>query len=169
LDYDLVYDAAKGNFEGWSFIAMGALFIIIGAILVFSENVREIVSRKRSKDSVLLFSKVFFGFSILWTVLAGSAVFLDNGETKSSSQKNTCTTIEGEVEGFEPMPSGGYQFEKFVVNKTEFEYSDYVLNGGFNNTSSHGGPIIEGLKVRICYFYRVRTNSNVIVRLEVSR
>jgi hypothetical protein len=33
-----------------------------------------------------------------------------------------------------------------------FCYSDYVVTAGFNNSTSHGGPIMAGLPVRIAYY-----------------
>jgi hypothetical protein len=52
--------------------------------------------------------------------------------------------------------------EKFCVNDHCFEYSDYVITGGFNNTRSHGGPIREGLPVRVTFI------RNKIIKLEVA-
>ena len=69
--------------------------------------------------------------------------------------------MEGEVADFVPMPAAGHAMEHFCVQRVCFSYSDFVLNGGFNNTSSHGGPIRAGLPVRIAYL------DGVIVKLEI--
>jgi nitrate reductase NapE component len=37
------------------------------------------------------------------------------------------------------------------VQGVRFCYSDYMLVCGFNNTSSHGGPVRSGLPVRVTY------------------
>jgi hypothetical protein len=73
------------------------------------------------------------------------------------------STVEGNVTNFHPMPYSGHQNETFSVNGMQFSYSDYVLIPCFKNTSSHGGPIHEGLHVRIAY------SGNCILKLEVSR
>ena len=52
--------------------------------------------------------------------------------------------------------------ERFCVSGTCFEYSDYVVTGGFNNTSSHGGPIRAGLPVRVSHV------GDRIVKLEIA-
>ncbi len=57
----------------------------------------------------------------------------------------------------------GHDTERFDVNGINFSYSDYMVTGGFNVTSSHGGPVREGLAVRICY------KDGEILRLEVGR
>ena len=71
--------------------------------------------------------------------------------------------IEGTVSQFIPMPYTGHAMESFVVHGVRFAYSDYVITAGFNNTSSHGGPIREGLPVRIWY------RGNEILRLDVAK
>lgn len=74
--------------------------------------------------------------------------------------------VEGRVVAFRPAPAEGHQNETFVVTGVPFSYSDYVITGGFNQTRSHGGPIREGLRVRITY---VRSRAgNIVVRLEVA-
>ena len=53
--------------------------------------------------------------------------------------------------------------EHFDVHGVEFNYSDYIVSAGFNNTASHGGPIRPGLPVRICY------RDGEILRLEIAQ
>ena len=69
--------------------------------------------------------------------------------------------IEGVVTDFKPMPYTGHAMESFAVNGVRFEYSDFVITAGFNNTSSHGGPIREGLPVKIWY------SGGEILRLDI--
>jgi hypothetical protein len=59
--------------------------------------------------------------------------------------------VEGIVDSFHPMPYGGHDTERFTVDGVHFSYSDYIIDAGFNRTSSHGGPIRAGLRVRIHY------------------
>ena len=63
------------------------------------------------------------------------------------------------------MPYEGHATEHFVVNGVRFEYSDFEVTSGFNNTSSHGGPVRQGLYVRIHYIER--NSKNVILKLEI--
>lgn len=69
--------------------------------------------------------------------------------------------VQGYVTNFRPMPYEGHQDECFSVQSETFCYSDYGITAGFNNSASHGGPIREGLPVRVSYV------GNTIVRLEV--
>ena len=81
-----------------------------------------------------------------------------------AAQDSTTSVVEGRVENFNPAPAEGHQDETFTVKGVPFAYSDYVITGGFNQTQAHGGPIHEGLLVRIHYIPR----GNVIVKLEIA-
>ena len=70
---------------------------------------------------------------------------------RDSYVKGDYSIAEGSVVNFHPMPYSGHQNERFSLNGVEFSYSTYVIVPCFNNTASHGGPIREGLRVRIAY------------------
>ena len=57
----------------------------------------------------------------------------------------------------------GPEWERFCVEDKCFQYSDSDTGAGFNNTSSHGGPIKSGLHVRVTFV------ANTIVKLEVAQ
>jgi hypothetical protein len=54
-----------------------------------------------------------------------------------------------------------HQDECFSVKNQQFCYSDYLVQPGFRQSASHGGPIREGLPVRIRYY------EGQILRLDV--
>jgi hypothetical protein len=78
-------------------------------------------------------------------------------------RNGTAQFVEGRVSHFDPMPASGHGLESFSVEGVEFRYSDYLINAGFNNTQSQGGPIREGMPVKIWYF------KDQILRLEVAK
>lgn len=75
--------------------------------------------------------------------------------------------VEGRVQDFSPMVLHGGNWEAFTVEGVRFRYSDTYNNGGFHQTSIAGGPVREGLLVRI--HYSGPAKDPTIVRLEVSR
>jgi len=83
-------------------------------------------------------------------VIAAVAIFGDWFRTQAAITGGT-PVVEGLVEQFRPMPAVGHSEEHFTVPGVSFAYSDYELRSGFNTTSAHGGPIREGLEVRIHY------------------
>lgn len=80
---------------------------------------------------------------------------------RSAYRHGKFSGVEGRVADFRPMPYQGHQLECFSVQRETFCYSDYGLTAGLNNSASHGGPIRNGLPVRISY------SGDTIVRLEV--
>lgn len=169
MEYELVYDAANFAWRNWTFIMLGPVFVAIGLAMVFSKSVSRLFGRELNSRLYVLFSRFFLGFAILWTAIAGAATWHQNHETASASRMNLCTLIEGQVQNFDPMPASGHKHESFTVLGVPFEYSDYVLTGGYNNTVAHGGAIVDGAKVRLCYVERRRTRSNIIVRVEIQK
>lgn len=100
-------------------------------------------------------------FACIWSVFAFSKTYGEYAGLRSDYRKGRFLVVEGNVTNFHPMPYEGHQEECFSVQTETFCYSDYVITGGFNNTASHGGPLREGLPVRVSYI------GNAIVRLEV--
>ena len=102
------------------------------------------------------------GFACLWSGLTFSTTFGQYTSLRSAYRRSQFSTVEGRVTNFRPMPYQGHQDECFSVQSQTFCYSDYVVTAGFNNSASHGGPVREGLPVRVSYI------GNTIVRLEVA-
>jgi hypothetical protein len=71
------------------------------------------------------------------------------------------------------MPSGGHDTERFDVAGVHFEYSHWNVSQGFNQDVTAGGPIREGLYVRIHYVrddrpsFATGLSYRTIVRLEI--
>jgi hypothetical protein len=68
------------------------------------------------------------------------------------------------VTGFEALPGRGWsqKAETFLVNGKRFEYHGAVVTAGFHQMASQGGPIHDGLQVRIAY------SGSDILRLEAA-
>lgn len=98
--------------------------------------------------------KFFIFWYCSWMLIAGvgiSFAIKDHFQHLQWFNSENYEVIEGNITDFVPMPYTGHQLESFSVDSVSFEYSDYVINGGFNKTSSHGGPIYEGRWARIYY------------------
>src|SRR5689334_21528282 len=101
------------------------------------------------------------GFACLWSGVAFSTTFREYVALHSAYGRSQFSVVEGRVTNFRPMPHEGHQPECFSVQSQTFCYSDYEVTAGFNNSTSHGGPIRDGLPVRVSYICKT------IVRLEV--
>jgi hypothetical protein len=117
----------------------------------------------------LALAYIFFGALVsagmVWFQHGWNRVVSQHHAVASRAAQDPATPmVEGRIENFRPAPAEGHQDESFTVNGVRFAYSDYVITGGFNQSQSHGGPLREGLLVRIHYI----PLRNVIVKLEVA-
>jgi hypothetical protein len=161
MEYRTVFDVATAGYKNWDFPVSGLLFIAIGAFLV--KNRKNLPSwQGKSPRASNIFAFFFLGFAVVWTLIAFVSTY---GEYSSlcKSVGSNAQVVEGIVTNFKPMPATGHAMEKFCVSDACFEYSDYVIVSGFNNTASHGGPVREGLPVRVTYI------GNSILKLEVAK
>lgn len=153
-DFHLVFDLSQKGFEWW-FPGFGLIFVAVGAVIaLIGRHNRWPLSRR-------MVGYFMIAFACLWSGLAFSSTYADYRGLKSAYRSGQFSIIEGNVSNFRPMPYGGHSEECFSVQSKTFCYSDYVVTSGFNNTASHGGPIRDGLPVRVSYI------GNTIVRLEV--
>jgi len=152
--YRVVFDLSQKGFQWW-FPAFGLIFAVIGGVLSWWGR------RKRWPLSRRFVGYFMVGFACLWSGLAFTATFGEYLKVRSAYRQGQLSIVEGNVTNFRPMPYEGHQDECFSVQSETFCYSDYGVTAGFNNSASHGGPIREGLPIRVSYI------GNTIVRLEV--
>ena len=104
------------------------------------------------------------GWTFLIIGLAGPLLFgwafYSSFSYKRALLTGRYNVVTGRVEHFHPMPIQGHSEETFVVSGVRFSYSDYEVTYCFNQSASHGGPIRDGLPVRISYI------DNCILKLE---
>jgi hypothetical protein len=165
----LIYDFSQHS-PGYGVMLFPLLFVFIGiGIFLYNKNVvdkKAISSFGINKRKLgMFFGLLFSSFTILVSALTISSHISEYTKTKNVYQNKSYQTVQGLVENYYPMPQGGHDSERFTVQNVSFEYSDYDLTDyGYNNSTSNGGAIKEGLFVRINYFNN--GTKNVILRLE---
>lgn len=166
------YFDASAHGPTWWFPAVGLAFVVIGIVMFVLIRAKGGLYwpfptyGRFTGRYYRWFSTFWLGFAILWTTLASIGVFGDYVATWLDERQGHLAVVDGPVENFHPMPASGHDLESFTVSGVHFAYSDYVVTAGFNQTSSHGGPIREGLLVRISY--RGSTADEEIVKLEIA-
>jgi hypothetical protein len=161
-----VFDVFDSGFRDWTFSAFGLIFVAVGIVVaVFPKIIKAagIPFLDGQSRTGRLFRYGFLGFAVLWTAISFSMTYSQYQRHEALAQGSGCRVVEGPVEHFVPMPYGGHSVESFSVSGVLFSYSDFIVTDGFNNTSSHGGPINRDSYVRICY----DPVGNVILRLEI--
>jgi hypothetical protein len=163
MTFRTVFDAGQhGYATAWA-PAFGLMFVVIGVLLVLRPALfqRLTLSGLQVKPKKI-FSWSYLIFALFWTVESFLATFRQYQTAVYDLRTGRYSVLEGPVTDFVPMPYTGHSEERFTVNGHRFSYSDYIVTLGFNNTASHGGPIREGLYVRVTY------DGNLILRLEVA-
>ena len=132
---------------------------VLGFLLALGWLFWEWRTRRRFKymmmGAVFAFISFVVGFGFYRDTTYGLA------DNQRAVKDGRFSTIEGRVADFVPMPYEGRSLEQFTVSGVRFSYSDYEIAPCFNNTNSHGGPIHEGLWVRLSY------QGSCILKIEV--
>lgn len=163
MEYQTVYDFGVETIKigGMAFIV---LFIAVGCGIAWNGYKQK--SGDGDKNDLVggLVMALFALFFALFTIPQN---FISYFNTKAIYRHQHYQRVEGTVDNFDPMPYGGHRDEHFTVQGIRFSYSDYdqMYYYGFNNTASHGGPIQQGIPVRISYF--TKEKRNIILKIEV--
>jgi hypothetical protein len=160
MNFELVFDVRDAGYRQWWFPAFGLIFVaLFSAKLVYD---RKKIFQSQSRWSRMgSYSGV--GFAVLWVSISFVMTFSDYWTLRQALRLGKFEVVEGKVADFVPMPEHGHAMEQFNVNGHHYEFSDFSVTAGFNNTRSRGGPIREGMIVRIA---DVRGK---IARLEIAR
>lgn len=146
-----VFDILDTGFRDWAIPAFGLIFVVVGIVIFAFPRFLKTVGIPYLNLHSRFFRYSSLGFPILWTTWVFLLTYPGYLHHRSLVQENLCRVVEGPVAHFVPMPYGGHAQETFYVSGVRFSYSDFETTDGFNNTSSHGGPINASSYVRICY------------------
>ncbi len=161
-DYVTYFDATHEGWHTWPPLLIPLLLAALFAWMFL----KPFSGRRKSSK---LMGGLGFVFCMMMTALVFYTQYNEYISIQTAAAANGLKTVEGTVEHFIPMPYNGHAQEHFCVKDVCFAYSDFSASSGFSRTASHGGPIHEGLQVRISYLaYDAPINAgNIIVRLEI--
>jgi len=160
MQYEVVFDIGHAGFRCWWFLAPGLVLTVVGSAVVYF---RDQLALRGPRFVRRAFPFAFLGFATVWTVTAFGFTYVEYLRLTRALTSGAANVVEGRVESFDPMPYTGHKDVSFVVAGKRFRYSDFEATSAFNKSKSHGGPIDEGVQVRVWYV------GNRIVRLAVAR
>jgi hypothetical protein len=166
--FEIIYDfSSLDGIKKFQILFIPIIVFLIARFFLFlikndiEEDLFKEPSRQKFVVLIIQYASIFSFF--VFSILLGLAYCKINN-LYSSTKLQT----EGFVTNFHPMPSGGHDSERFIVNGVEFEYSDFEISGfGYNNAKSHGGAIDETKYVRINYIKEKKIN--LILKLEIRK
>lgn len=160
--YQTVFDVTETGYTSGLFDFSDLFMVLIGILFVVFRRQLPAWGGKNSRI-INVYAFAFLSFAIVLTLVTFMAMSSKKKSLRQAIESGNTEIVEGLVSQFDPMPHTGYRMERFCVQGTCFEYSDHFVTGGFNNMSSHGGPIREGLPVRVTYI------GNKIIKLEIAQ
>lgn len=149
-EYETIFNIMDKKFTYWPTVIRNISFLSLAFIFFY-------VFRKKST-----FLKFFaYSFLIVSILISISPIihYLDYRNLRNAYIKNEAEVIEGTITNFIPMSKYGGGKETFELARHRIEF--FSSSKGFNHTSTFGGPLREGLYIRILFF------NNNILKLEI--
>jgi len=164
MEFETAFDLARSGYKyGW-FPAAALLPLLAGAVMAFAPRLAPRLMGSHVKGRLVrFFGMIFFVFAACWAALAFMNTWNDYRHHRDVLASGEYRTVEGVVENFRPLAAHGRGIESFEVKGVRFQYSPLALSPGFNRAAAEGGPIANGVHVRIAYF------GLAILRLEIGR
>lgn len=148
LTYHRSFDVVMHGYTTWRVAAVPAgLAIAAGLLRVLSTRVSpEERRRLRVYDLLTGGACVFLSVGTMATVLA---TWHEYADFRTRLQGGSVRLLTGTVNQFIPEGPGGHPRETFRINGIPFSYSSYEVTSAFHRTARCGGPMREGLHVRM--------------------
>jgi hypothetical protein len=161
--YHLIFDVAASGCTTWHLaLAPGGVAAVVATIAVLRcRFVAGLDAIPKGRSCYLLAAIAIFTATTAATILyLGRQEY---GRFSSALARGSARTVAGPVFAFIPEGPGGHPDESFRVDGSAYRYSTYDMTSAFHRTAREGGPIRDGMLVRIADV------DGKIVRLEVAR
>lgn len=145
-------------------------------IVFLANSIAQVRSKEKSKgwDGFVESFFKFLGF-IVGPVGIGLFLFsvaslvIEHTDYEKMLKNDEVYIVEGYVENYYAMPYDGHDNEHFEINGVYFEYSDYNIMNGYNNSASHGGAVTHnGQYLKIKYITEEYEGENINIILCIS-
>jgi hypothetical protein len=161
--YKTVFDASNQSFEWWPVvIPLMVALVGVGILINYNRLPRALGAIK----AVGAFTLIGVGLSVaIFLFVSTLSAYQTAGAIMSN---NKAQIVEGTVQGLAVSSYG--KAESFTVQGVQFSYSQYSASLGFHNVSTFGGPMKEGLHVKIWYAdIQGDPSTPVILRLDIQQ
>jgi hypothetical protein len=124
---------------------------VAGATYLGSLWVKRTSGSIRFAVSRLWALRVATALAVLGAVLAAVTTWAEYSLCSTPSDSSEVSVVTGRVRDFKPMPAAGHASEEFAVDDVRFAFSGIGESCTFNHAAVFGGPLREGIVVRIHY------------------
>lgn len=159
----VVYDILDQQFGGWSFLFVAVCLGVFVFVLSLATQYGVFPSTLgRSKNMTAITGYVTALFILIFGMLGVFTSYQTFSGYKALRAAEVDAVVEGCIEDFSPkITRSRGELESFSVDGRRFVYSGGQTNTGFQQTVAEGGPMREGLYLRVHYY------GNVILKLEI--
>ena len=162
MTYEVLFDASSAPKDN-SILLVAAALALLGLLAVRLGPGAQLALMKPFRDRPVAWRAMMAA----WLVLALAVVAGELWSRLGPRESTHVMVVDGVVREFVQAARGGPKNESFTVGGVRFRYAQWAARRGFHQTSEAGGPIREGLEVRIHYVGP--PEDPTIVRLEARR
>jgi len=163
MQFDLIYDIrAEGCRDGFLAVYGIALMLVCAVAWMRNRRLRGLHPPTAGWPEPPGWPRWGFAFFGVYTLVAFTATWAQYWNLRRDISEGRAESLEGNVTAFQPAPTYK-ETESFRVGDQEFSYMRLETSQGFHTLAADGGPIRDGLHVRMLYV------GNHILRLEVAR
>ena len=161
MHYILVFSASHDPYRNIFSYLFPLLFTIMGIGFVFFPKTLNV--KTDNIKTLRIIGSIYIIFSPIYVLFDLNTQLRRDIQAGHDEIAGNCRIIGGVVSHFVAMDPEGHnpRNESFDINGIRFEYSN-APRAGFNDTAPNGGPLRDGLPVRLCY------RGGDILRLEVA-
>ncbi|HZU53742.1 MAG TPA: hypothetical protein VFF77_07585 [Holophagaceae bacterium] len=162
----VVFDIGQVGYQASPFVILGLVFFVIALVwflVNFSKKKRALAIAKSPWGNLAPYMRALaVGFAATWTAVVFISTYPGYHHLRDALAQGRCQATEGRVEHFHTGTGDrGSTEESFDVRGVHFSYFGSSMGSGFSQIQAEGGPMKEGLHVRIFAY------QGVIARLEI--
>lgn len=143
-----MFDLTRHGYTAWraAITPMLAAFAVVALLILIRRATRDQPRERRISEIVAVIAVA--GCCLVACVITVST-WREYAMLSRSIREGHCRIITGRVTHLTPERSGGHPIERFRVAADSFWYSSSATTSAFHTTVAKGGPIREGLLVRL--------------------
>jgi hypothetical protein len=154
MSYVTIFQITQKAYPWWD-PASPLIVVLVGLIFVW-------IGRKwPSQEGMHVAGYLMIVFPLMIAVFGFGSTLPEYRKCVKAYRAGAYSVVDGQVENFQPVRYLGPQKECFTVRDKRFCYSNGDIQPGFNQFAIRGGPIREGMPVRIAFY------DGQILRLQV--
>lgn len=162
-DYQLIFDAAASGYSTWRAATVPAGVALFSLLLTAFAPSAWRVRESRELRWYRLLTGSIAGLAGVASLGILAHTWREYDTLRNALRRREFRVVEGKVSNFVPEGLDGHPTEKFQLGNIRFQYSTSDITSAFHRTAARGGPIHDGLRVRIAEV------DGAIARLEVAR